>query len=185
MGITKVQKQPEIKTVIEIGKRIFVQKPLSANQYFEYEKRKIKQSVKIANEWLLYEAFEIDGHGVTEEDLKGLKFRDRGRLLLGLTAVDVTCNDDLPLSETSDFAVCSNRFTEKEDSGDYFDKFITKVAINPIDAYQWIIPKIILINERSITPEDFIKPAPDGIGFEGAATLTQWIQGFLPQAQGN
>lgn len=183
MGIVK--KQPELKTIIEISGKIFVQKPLPASAYFEYEKRKITQSIQLANEWLIYEAFEIDGHGVTEEDLKGLKFRARGRLLLGLTAVDITYNDDLPMSESSDFSICGNRFTEKEDSGNYFDRFVGKFAQDALAAYRWVIPNILLINNRPIADKDFMQPAPDGMGFEGAAAITQWLKAFLPQAQGN
>ncbi|GEM_PF-3580399 len=183
MGMVK--KQQKLKTIVKVGGKVFVQKPLSASAHFEYENRKTTQSIQLANEWLLYEAFEIDGHNVIEEDLKGLKFRERGRLLLGVTAVNITYNDDLPMNESSDFSVCGNRFTEKEDSGDCFNEFVAKFAQDALEAYRWVIPEILLCNNREITDTDFIKLAPDGIGFEGANAITRWLQAFLPQAQRN
>lgn len=161
-----------LTTVIEFAGQQFVQKPLTADQFFEYEKRKTSQSIKLANEWLIYEAF-------GEVDLSKLKFRDRGRLLSGLTTTKVGFNDDLPLTETSDFVVCGNRFTEKENSGDVFDQFISKAAKEAIAAYRWAIPRVLLMNGEEIKEHHFTKIAPDGIGFEAAAVLTQWLAGFL------
>lgn len=161
----------ELRTAITIRNKQFIQKPLTAKDYFEYEKRKTNQSIQLANEWLVYESF---GENNTE-----LKFRDRGKLLLSITNTKAIFNDDLPITESSDFSVCGNRFTEKEDSGDYFDQFIAKVSGDAIAAYQWVIPKIFLLNDELITSQHFEKPAPEGIGFEGAAILVQWLSSFL------
>ena len=161
----------ELITAITIGGKQFTQKPLTAKDYFEYERRKINQSIQLANEWLIYESFGESG--------TGLKFRDKGRLLLSITNTKVIKNDDLPLSESSDFSVCGNQFTEVENSGDYFDQFIAKSATDAIAAYQWVIPKIFLINGQTITQQHFDKPSPEGIGFEGMAVLVQWLSSFL------
>lgn len=162
----------ELVTAINIKGKQFIRKELTANDYFEYEKRKINQSVSLANEWLIYEAF-------GKCDLSELRFRDRGRLLLSLTNATAIKHDDLSLAESSDFSVGGNRYIEKEDSGDFFDQFIAKASNNSIDAFKWIIPKVFLKNGNAIAPLDFEKPAPDGIGFEGAAILVQWLSGFL------
>lgn len=162
----------ELNTVIRIGGKDLIQKPLPAIAYFEYEKRKTTQSVKLANEWLQYEAF-------GDIDISTLKFRDRGRLLMGLTNVKVQFNDDLPLEDSSDFTVAGNRFTEKPNSGDIFDQFILKAQKDAIASVKWAIPQVFLMNGQEITDKDFTLSSPDGIGFEGASILTRWLQSFL------
>jgi hypothetical protein len=97
----------------------------------------------------------------------------------------VTKHDDLPLSESSDFSVAGNRYTEKENSGDSFDQFIAKAATDPIAAYRWVIPKIFLKNGVAIADLDFDTLSPEGIGFEGAAVLVQWLSSFLQSSQSN
>ncbi len=163
----------ELNVIIEIAGQNLIQKPLSAEQFLRYEQRKTTQSIELANEWLVYETF---GNDI---DLSKLKFRDRGKLLAGLTQTKVQFNDDKLLPETSDFTVSGNRFTEKDDSGNYFDGFISKASKDAIAAYRWAIPKVLLMNGEEIREHHFSQPAPNGIGFEGCAVIVQWLSSFL------
>lgn len=151
-------------------------KPLSANKFFEYEKRKTSQSVAIANQWISHEAYY---ETYPEMDLEKLRFREKGRLLAVLTSAKVIFNDDLPLAETSDFTVSGNRFTEREDSGDAFDRFLSEATANPLAAYRWVTPKVLLMNGEEISQSHFDLVPPDGIGFEAMAIIVQWLSAFL------
>ncbi len=155
--------------LIEIGKQEGLRKFLTAKDYFEYEKRKTQQSIKLANEWLLHQAYE----GI---DFSRLRFREHGKLLITLTTPTVKLNDDLPLEESSDFSVGENRYTESEkEMGEIFSEFTIRATKDAIAAIRWAIPKVLLLNGREITPQDF----EETIKFEDAAILTRWLQGFL------
>ena len=165
-GNSPVQRE---QTVVQIGGKVFVQKPLAANVYFEYQRRITAQSPSIAIEWLMYEAY-----GLSDEQFGELKFRERGRLQSAIASFDaeVTCHDDLPFSETSDFSVMGHRYTEKPNSGDYYTKFVQQAGQGAI-AYKEAIQNLFLIDGKAIEEKDFTEP--EGIGYGGAVALMNWI----------
>jgi len=165
-GNSPVQRE---QTVVQIGSKVFVQKPLAANVYFEYQRRITAQSPSIAIEWLMYEAY-----GLSDEQFGELKFRERGRLQSAIASFDaeVTCHDDLPFSETSDFSVMGHRYTEKPNSGDYYTKFVQQAGQGAI-AYKEAIQNLFMIDGKAIEEKDFTEP--EGIGYGGAVALTNWI----------
>ena len=162
------------KPIVELKGKEYTQNFLTANHFMEYERRKTSQSVKLANEWLVYEAY---GHDL---DLSSIRFRDRGKLLTNLTYADITYNDDLPLDETADFTVEGNRFTETENSGDAFDQFVALAQKNPTGAYRNATKRTLMINGEPITDSHFELIAPSGaIGFKGMAVVHRWLSAFL------
>ncbi|NET60650.1 MAG: hypothetical protein F6K47_32270 [Symploca sp. SIO2E6] len=148
-GNSPVQRE---QTVVQIGGKVFVQKPLAANVYFEYQRRITAQSPSIAIEWLMYEAY-----GLSDEQFGELKFRERGRLQSAIASFDaeVTCHDDLPFSETSDFSVMGHRYTEKPNSGDYYTKFVQQAGQGAI-AYKEAIQNLFLIDGKAIEEKDLL-----------------------------
>lgn len=144
---------------------------LPGNKYFEYEKRKVTQSVKLANEWLLMEAYG------SELDISKLKFREKGAMLSEVTTAKAICHDDKPFQETGDFSVGGNRYTEVDNSGDYFDQFIAKAAQDSLAAYRWAIPLVLSLNGKEIKDKDFEERG--AIAFADVGVLIQWLSAFL------
>lgn len=178
------QKDKEIVTkIVKIDGKDYVQKQLTADDFLEYENRKVTQSIVLANQWIIYEAY-------GSVDLSKVKFRQRGKLLASLTEVKVVFNDDLPLGESSDFMIASNHFVEKENSGDHFDTFILrsseasqKSRKEALKVYQQAIVDTLLMNGKEIEAHHFSKQAPEGIGFGAMGVLIKWIEAFLSSAQ--
>lgn len=159
--------------VIIKGEKIHY-KPLNANAFLEYENRKSKQNIKLANEWLIGEAYGYDF------DFRQYRFRDRGRLLIGLTYADVLCLDNQPLTESSYFEVEGNKFREKSDSGDAFDTFAVQQQKGDPLAYLNVAKRGLLINDEAIEDHHFELTANQGgIGFKGMAAIQRWALAFL------
>jgi hypothetical protein len=157
---------------------------LPAKAFFEYERRKVSQSVTIGNEWLLSEVILIDNRRITEEDLDILSCREYGSLLAEIidSTVTVQCYDDRPFNQTSDFAINGFRFREKEKSGQSFSDYMRLFNSSIIDAYEWAITSeaILLIDEVD-DREKLLSELPinGGLGFDGVITLVEWLKGFL------
>lgn len=170
------QTSPNIEKpfIIIQGKKVHY-KHLNANTFLDYEARKQQQNVKLANEWLIGEAYGYDF------DFSQYKFRDRGRLLVGLTQATVDYLDDQPLDQTSHFRVEGNEFKEREDSGDSFDLFaVQQQSGDPRAAYSRVARGALLINNEPIEDLHFeLSANQGGIGFKGMAIIKQWSLAFL------
>ena len=169
-AITKPDEEPtesDVKqTVIQIGDRTFVQKPLNADTYFEYQKRLTTHGSNIAIQWLIYESFGDIG-------FDKLRFREKGKLQNAVSSFDakITFYDDKKLFETSDFQVGRHRYKEKRSSGSYYYDFIQEFPA-PI-AYKKAIERVFLIDGKSITKKHF--EDANEISYGGAIALCNWF----------
>lgn len=163
-------------TGVIIRGRNFYRQPLSAKNFFEYESRKTEQSPSIATDWLLYQAYKVDGHNVDIEDIS--TYTERGKLFMALVNVAVKANDDLPLENTGDFTVKGRRFVEALPSSDHFEPFIFNVFKSPAlaqKATKEAIERIFLLNGKPIFEQRLDYSNPEDFPFECFAILSQWI----------
>ncbi|HIK42155.1 hypothetical protein [Thermoleptolyngbya sp. M55_K2018_002] len=173
--------EPEIKTVIVLPSGgVAAELPLSGRDYWEFLQLASK-GADSASQWLLLNAFTLDGQPLTIDQLEdGLDFEDVLILNAEVTKLfspDVEAGESITLAD-------GRSVNRRKLLGRKFFEFQRRASEKSgvLGATRWVMTQMFEIDGEPLTEAQLLESPPEGLGFRAIAQLNQILNALFTAA---